>query len=113
MESGSERNDAGVPAPVRSFKHAGFDDVLLSEVVRQGFEAPTPIQAQALPVIMSVSVFGLVFVYCFLGGGSYYPVAAYEGEGQWVYVRDYMNIPNRPLLCVFVCVFLGLGGGES
>lgn len=61
MESGSEKNDAGVPAPVRSFKHAGFDDVLLSEVVRQGFEAPTPIQAQALPVIMSVSV-------CWVGG---------------------------------------------
>ncbi|CAM9747196.1 unnamed protein product [Ascophyllum nodosum] len=53
VEAGSDRNDVGVPAPVRSFKHAGFDDRLLSEVVRQGFEAPTPIQAQALPVIMS------------------------------------------------------------
>ncbi|CAM9523363.1 unnamed protein product [Scytosiphon promiscuus] len=53
VEAGRQRNDAGVPPPVRSFKHAGFDDVLLSEVVRQGFEAPTPIQAQALPVVMS------------------------------------------------------------
>lgn len=55
MEAGRQRNDTGVPAPVKSFKHAGFDDLLLSEVVRQGFEAPTPIQAQALPVVMSVS----------------------------------------------------------
>lgn len=54
MEAGRQRNDTGVPAPVKSFKHAGFDDLLLSEVVRQGFEAPTPIQAQALPVVMSV-----------------------------------------------------------
>ncbi|CAM9588011.1 unnamed protein product, partial [Discosporangium mesarthrocarpum] len=42
-----------VPAPIRSFTYAGFDDTLLSEVVRQGFEAPTPIQAQSLPIIMS------------------------------------------------------------
>lgn len=55
VEAGRQRTDAGVPAPVKSFKHAGFDDLLLSEVVRQGFEAPTPIQAQALPVVMSVS----------------------------------------------------------
>lgn len=54
VEAGRQRNEDGVPAPVRSFKHAGFDDLLLSEVVRQGFEAPTPIQAQALPVVMSV-----------------------------------------------------------
>ncbi|CAN0258857.1 unnamed protein product [Pylaiella littoralis] len=53
VEAGRQRNDDGVPAPVKSFKHAGFDDLLLSEVVRQGFEAPTPIQAQALPVVMS------------------------------------------------------------
>lgn len=71
MESGSEKNDAGVPAPVRSFKHAGFDDVLLSEVVRQGFEAPTPIQAQALPVIMSVSLLGgRVTVHCLATRGG-------------------------------------------
>eukprot|EP00903_Cladosiphon_okamuranus_P007906 g7636.t2 len=53
VEAGRQRNETGVPAPVKSFKHAGFDDLLLSEVVRQGFEAPTPIQAQALPVVMS------------------------------------------------------------
>ncbi|CAM9838703.1 unnamed protein product, partial [Sphacelaria rigidula] len=53
VESGRNRDDADVPAPVRSFKHAGFDDLLLTEVVRQGFEAPTPIQSQALPVVMS------------------------------------------------------------
>lgn len=58
VEAGKQRNDADVPAPVRSFMHAGFDDFLLSEVVRQGFEAPTPIQAQSLPVVMSVSVWG-------------------------------------------------------
>lgn len=59
VEAGSQRSEAGVPAPVRSFKHAGFDDALLSEVIRQGFEAPTPIQAQALPVVMSVRALGL------------------------------------------------------
>lgn len=61
MEAGKQRNDSGIPAPVRSFKHVGFDDLLLSEVIRQGFEAPTPIQAQALPVVMSVR-FGLGFI---------------------------------------------------
>lgn len=33
-----------VPRPIVSFTHAGFDDTLLKEIVKRGFEAPTPIQ---------------------------------------------------------------------
>mmetsp|Transcript_12665 Transcript_12665/g.18951 ORF Transcript_12665/g.18951 Transcript_12665/m.18951 type:complete len:698 (-) Transcript_12665:73-2166(-) len=42
-----------VPVPIESFKQAGFSDNLLLEIIKQGFEAPTPIQSQALPVALS------------------------------------------------------------
>jgi ATP-dependent RNA helicase DDX42 len=42
-----------VPRPIRSFLDAGFPPVLLREIVRLGFESPTAIQAQALPVALS------------------------------------------------------------
>lgn len=35
-----------VPRPIVSFTHAGFDDTLLKEIVKRGFEAPTPIQVR-------------------------------------------------------------------
>lgn len=35
------------------FSQAGFNAQLLREVGRQGYEGPTAIQAQALPVAMS------------------------------------------------------------
>ena len=39
--------------PILSFTHAGFSDTLLKEIIKRGFEAPTPIQAQALPLALS------------------------------------------------------------
>lgn len=39
--------------PIQSFMHAGFDGKLISAIARAGFEAPTAIQAQALPCAMS------------------------------------------------------------
>ena len=41
------------PWPIRSFKHAGFDDNLMKAIIKQGYEAPTPVQSAALPVAMS------------------------------------------------------------
>jgi ATP-dependent RNA helicase DDX42 len=42
-----------VPCPIKSFKHSGFDILLLNEIVKVGYDKPTPIQSQALPVILS------------------------------------------------------------
>ena len=52
LSSFSVTGELPSPAPIRSFAHAGFDRKLLAEIARQGFEAPTAIQAQALPVIL-------------------------------------------------------------
>jgi ATP-dependent RNA helicase DDX42 len=41
------------PRPIRSFKHAGLEDGLLRAIVKRGYEAPTPVQAAALPVALS------------------------------------------------------------
>ena len=43
--------DCFCAAAVRS--HAGFSAQLVREVARQGYESPTAIQTQALPVAMS------------------------------------------------------------
>lgn len=48
--------DTGEIAPVQSFMQLGFDvshPALITAISRQGFEAPTPIQAQALPILLS------------------------------------------------------------
>lgn len=42
-----------VPAPINSFGQCGFDETLISTIQRAGYEVPTPIQAQALPVVLS------------------------------------------------------------
>jgi hypothetical protein len=42
-----------VPAPINSFEQCGFDKTLLSAIQRAGYAVPTPIQAQALPVVLS------------------------------------------------------------
>ena len=42
-----------VPAPLRLFEHAGLPRELLQSLKKRGFEAPTPIQCQALPVALS------------------------------------------------------------
>ncbi|PSR99416.1 hypothetical protein BD289DRAFT_479549 [Coniella lustricola] len=42
-----------VPKPVQKWSHCGLTQPLLNVVDRLGYEKPTPIQMQALPVIMS------------------------------------------------------------
>jgi ATP-dependent RNA helicase DDX42 len=46
--SGSE-----VPSPALSFGHFGFDEVIMKEIRKSGFEKPTPIQCQAIPIALS------------------------------------------------------------
>lgn len=41
------------PCPLQSFRQAGFDAKLLAEISSVGYETPTAMQAQALPVVMS------------------------------------------------------------
>jgi hypothetical protein len=41
------------PRPVKTFGQAGFDHLLLGTIKRAGYEAPTAIQAQALPAVLS------------------------------------------------------------
>jgi ATP-dependent helicase YprA (DUF1998 family) len=45
-----------VPRPIVSFTHAGFDDKLLKEIVRRGFEAPTAIQVPALYMLETLII---------------------------------------------------------
>ena len=42
-----------VPRPLKLFEHAGLTRELLATVKRRGYAAPTAIQAQALPVVLS------------------------------------------------------------
>eukprot|EP01133_Synstelium_polycarpum_P019804 gene19804-23719_t len=39
--------------PVTSFGHFGFDDTMIQAVQKQGYESPTSIQRQAVPIAMS------------------------------------------------------------
>ncbi|KAK2145515.1 hypothetical protein LSH36_677g04026 [Paralvinella palmiformis] len=41
------------PKPVTSFAHFGFDENLMKAVRKAGYEKPTPIQAQGIPVALS------------------------------------------------------------
>ncbi|XP_037815463.1 ATP-dependent RNA helicase p62 isoform X1 [Lucilia sericata] len=45
------RGDA--PNPIQDFDEAYFPDYCMKEIVRQGYKAPTPIQAQGWPIAMS------------------------------------------------------------
>ena len=42
-----------VPNPIHSFGQTGFDPALMKAIAKAGFESPTPIQAQALPIALS------------------------------------------------------------
>lgn len=42
-----------VPRPIRQFEDLGFDALLMGAISKQGYEKPTPIQCQALPVALS------------------------------------------------------------
>ena len=44
---------SNTPRPISKFSHALFPAQLMSEISRSGFERPTPIQAQALPIALS------------------------------------------------------------
>lgn len=47
---------SSLPAPCTSFSalaRLGLPPPLLADIARLGFEAPTPIQAQALPVVLA------------------------------------------------------------
>jgi ATP-dependent RNA helicase DDX42 len=46
-------NGEGSVRPVKTFQHFGFDQVLLNAIRKEGFTDPTPIQKQAIPIIMS------------------------------------------------------------
>lgn len=41
------------PRPVKTFQQCGFDGALLGAIRKAGFTAPTAIQAQALPAVLS------------------------------------------------------------
>ena len=41
------------PKPVSSFAHFGFDETLMKAIRKSDFSQPTPIQAQAIPAVLS------------------------------------------------------------
>ncbi|CAN1285812.1 DEAD-box ATP-dependent RNA helicase 24 [Linum perenne] len=42
-----------VPRPVKTFDDCGFSAQLMGAIAKQGYEKPTPIQCQALPIVLS------------------------------------------------------------
>ncbi|CAN0878276.1 DEAD-box ATP-dependent RNA helicase 24 [Linum grandiflorum] len=42
-----------VPRPVKTFEDCGFSTQLMGAIAKQGYEKPTPIQCQALPIVLS------------------------------------------------------------
>ncbi|CAI9767865.1 unnamed protein product [Fraxinus pennsylvanica] len=42
-----------VPRPVRTFEDCGFSAELMKAIAKQAYEKPTPIQCQALPIVLS------------------------------------------------------------
>ncbi|KAJ6807699.1 DEAD-box ATP-dependent RNA helicase 24 [Iris pallida] len=42
-----------VPKPIKLFEDCGFPTTLLNAISKQGYEKPTPIQCQALPIVLS------------------------------------------------------------
>lgn len=62
------------PRPIATFGQTGFDTLLLTAIVRAGYKEPTPIQAQALPAILSgrwAHVCADVMRGCFLTCGAF------------------------------------------
>lgn len=51
MEIKVKGND--VPYPIVSFAHLNFDESIISQITKKGFEKPTAIQCQALPCLLS------------------------------------------------------------
>ncbi len=46
-------NNATVPRPILKFSQAGFDLKLLQEIEKIGYERPTPIQSQGIPIALA------------------------------------------------------------
>ena len=44
---------SNLPNPITNFEEAGFPDYVISEIKRQKFDAPTPIQAQGWALALS------------------------------------------------------------
>lgn len=42
-----------VPRPIKAFEDCGFSSQLMNAISKQGYEKPTPIQCQALPIVLS------------------------------------------------------------
>ena len=42
-----------IPKPVEHFEEANFPDYIYNTILRQGFQEPTPIQAQGWPMALS------------------------------------------------------------
>ncbi|KAJ3683042.1 hypothetical protein LUZ60_013269 [Juncus effusus] len=42
-----------VPKPIKLFEDCGFSSPIMSVISKQGYEKPTPIQCQALPIVLS------------------------------------------------------------
>ena len=42
-----------VPKPIKVFEDCGFSTVLMNAIAKQGYEKPTSIQCQALPIVLS------------------------------------------------------------
>lgn len=42
----------GVPKPCMTFEEASMPEYILSEVLKQGFDKPTPIQSQGWPMAL-------------------------------------------------------------
>lgn len=68
----SVSHTTSVPSPIQSFAQSSLDDALIRAIAHHGLEAPTPIQAQCLPIILSghdviaLSHTGSGKTYCFL-----------------------------------------------
>jgi len=46
-------NNAMIPRPIMRFSHAGFDKILLNEIDKLGYNQPTPIQSQGIPIALA------------------------------------------------------------
>jgi ATP-dependent RNA helicase DDX42 len=55
------------PRPIKTFGQAGFDHLLLGAIKKAGYEAPTAIQAQALPAALA----GRDVLVSRIGGGAW------------------------------------------
>ncbi len=44
---------AKVPNPCVSFAYFSFSEFIMSQIVKAGYENPTPIQAQTIPCVLS------------------------------------------------------------